>query len=188
MEQGRHYRWMAGSGRIDRTPELIKPFQENVPWIQQPVHLPLVSPCVANDKSTAICHRVNIRKGCGICHQPLSQTVFTFHFILRTFSCSPRGCTWSCWCCDANRKTKVRETVHRKALICLVQCVPVQNEGLDVVRWQGLIWKTNKIRAVAGDRACENLASMTCGHVAKPLKLNCGAHFQTNALEFGLHA
>lgn len=98
MKQGKHYRWMAGSGRIDHTPELIKPFQENVSWIQQPVHLPLMSPWMANGKSTAICHRANIRNGCGICHQPLSQTVF--FFLLRHWWHSAVvlvAVTWSCW-------------------------------------------------------------------------------------------
>lgn len=61
MRQGRHYRWMAGSGCIDRTPKLIKPFQENVRWIRQPVLSAVMIPWVANDKSTAICH-ITIRQ------------------------------------------------------------------------------------------------------------------------------
>lgn len=56
MKWVRHYRWIASSGRIDCNPKLIKPFQENVLWIQQQVDSGLTIPGAPTDGSTAVCH------------------------------------------------------------------------------------------------------------------------------------
>lgn len=105
MKQGRHYRWMAGSGCIDRTPKLIKPFPENVQWIQLPVHLALMIPWVANDRSTAICHRTItqavpfVTNSC--CKQFFPPLRYWHHVSVVIVAVR-----W-CWGCEVNREMKV---------------------------------------------------------------------------------
>lgn len=142
IKWARHYRWMAGTGCIDRTPKLIKPIQENVQWLRQPVHSVLMIPWVVNDKSTAICHVTTRQVG-----------AFVTTRILIPFICSPCGCYMilqRLWWRSGKLPTNV--TVDKENLNIL--CAEWRIGNRETVWWRCLLWETVKVRTT-GDVVCE---------------------------------